>query len=294
LLRRPAAELCGRCHGELAKRIRNDVPHGPVGQGRCLTCHAAHGSENEGMTRASASATCAGCHEPSNPILVKRHAGRTMTGADCTSCHDPHAQPKGRKGLMLASQHPPFALGQCASCHVSGSSTAVTAKPPELCYRCHETSRAWSAKASVHAPLRDRESCLACHGAHAGAGQRVTQKQGDGLCYGCHDAKLAQGAVVHKALEQGCKTCHDPHATDNPKLLTTSTDKLCRGCHADMSQHYHPVSGKIDPRTGKDLDCMGCHVPHAGEFKRLLSHDPNRELCIQCHDPNMERPRKKG
>jgi predicted CXXCH cytochrome family protein len=98
---------------------------------------------------------------------------------------------------------------------------------------------------------------------------------------------MIQGRVVHAALEQGCTTCHDPHAADAAKLTKTDIYALCTSCHSDMSKHFHKVKGVTDPRTGEELNCTGCHRPHASDQDHLLTFDPKRELCVQCHDPNL-------
>jgi predicted CXXCH cytochrome family protein len=101
--------------------------------------------------------------------------------------------------------------------------------------------------------------------------------------------------VVHKALENGCVTCHNPHSTDGPRLLNeASIASLCQSCHTSLANHFHPTSSaKPDPRTGQPMTCTSCHRPHAAPFKGLLTHEPERELCIQCHDPTMAPPPKK-
>ena len=66
--------------------------------------------------------------------------------------------------------------------------------------------------------------------------------------------------------------------------------ELCHTCHNDMSKHFHPLSGRWDPRTGEPLTCIGCRRPHASDQETLLTHEPKRELCLQCHDPNMAPP----
>jgi predicted CXXCH cytochrome family protein len=36
-------------------------------------------------------------------------------------------------------------------------------------------------------------------------------------------------------------------------------------------------------------------VPHSGEIEGLLTAEPKRELCIQCHDPfAAPKPKPKG
>jgi predicted CXXCH cytochrome family protein len=146
----------------------------------------------------------------------------------------------------------------------------------------------------VHPPLETQQQCLSCHEPHAAAGLHLLRRSGDDLCFSCHNRKLIAGRVVHPALEQGCTVCHSPHASDQPKLTLTPVSALCQQCHDDMSKHFHKVAGVKDPRTGEELACTGCHRPHASDNDHLLTADPKRELCIQCHDPNMEIvPKKK-
>jgi predicted CXXCH cytochrome family protein len=164
----------------------------------------------------------------------------------------------------------------------------------KLCFKCHEAERPSFGRALVHAPVKGDRECLACHNPHVAAGARLTRKPKQQLCFQCHDAKLFQGKVVHKALEQGCAKCHNPHSSDNPRLLTLPQPDLCTQCHRDMSKHLHTTSGRgKDPRTGKPLQCTGCHRPHASEQEHLLTHEPTRELCVQCHDPSMETTHQK-
>jgi predicted CXXCH cytochrome family protein len=183
----------------------------------------------------------------------------------------------------------PFARGQCQSCHLSRGGASLAVKGPALCLKCHETFKPVLDRKLVHAPIQGERGCVACHNPHAGQEAELLPTQQDELCWRCHDRSLAKGKVAHAALEQGCNSCHDPHAADHKKLLSEDVDGLCRNCHADLSKHFHPTgNGKAaDPRTGQALDCVSCHRPHGSELEALLTHDPKRDLCVQCHDPNM-------
>jgi predicted CXXCH cytochrome family protein len=203
------------------------------------------------------------------------------------SCHDPHAGPAGAKGLLKPAPHRPFAQGKCDDCHGTKRTGATVAAVPELCFKCHEPKREWLSAPVVHAPLKTKEACLACHGPHSGEPTAILVKAGEALCFTCHDPKPFRRKNVHAALADGCETCHDPHGSKNQKLLLHDVDTLCRGCHEDMTKHYHPVTGKTDPRTGGPLACTGCHLPHSSDQEALLTYEPRRELCIQCHDPSM-------
>ncbi len=289
LLVKPALELCASCHQELTKRIAQGSPHAPVARGQCLKCHASHGSSNAGMLVTAGSALCASCHRLDTPAITSKHRGFTLAKASCVSCHDPHVQPEGKKGLLKPALHSPFARGQCEKCHGTSTTGAVIQKGGELCISCHESSRAWAKKPIVHAPFKTETGCLSCHGPHAGSATPVLISQETKLCFTCHDARMVQGKVVHPPVRDGCTDCHDPHSSNAKKLLTQDVDSLCRTCHDDMGKHFHPVSRGTDPRTGEPLTCVGCHRPHASDEERLLTHEPKRALCLQCHDPSMQK-----
>jgi predicted CXXCH cytochrome family protein len=261
--------------------------------GRCLLCHAPHGSANEHMVVRPGAALCTGCHARKSPGMAAKHPGMNLAAVACSSCHDPHVQAKTAKGLLRPAQHLPFARRQCESCHTSRGSASLTAKGADLCLKCHETFRPVLARPVVHAPLRGEKACVACHDPHAGAAAPILAAKADQLCWRCHDRALVKGKQVHAALEQGCGSCHDPHASDHQRLLSRNVDDLCRTCHTDLSKHHHPTGGegaKPDARTGDPLTCVSCHRPHAGDEVALLTHEPKRELCAQCHDPGVAPP----
>jgi predicted CXXCH cytochrome family protein len=209
------------------------------------------------------------------------------------SCHDPHVGPSATARLIKSVPHKPFAQRKCADCHGATRTGATVAEPPELCLKCHPGQRAWLSAPVVHAPLRTRQSCLSCHGPHAGEGASILTRREEKLCFGCHDPKPFQRKTVHAALERGCDSCHDPHSAGRRGLLREDVNPMCLECHSDMSRHFHKTSGVTDPRTDRPLTCVGCHLPHSSDEKALLSHEGTRELCLQCHDPTMApRPKK--
>ena len=287
MLRQKPQELCRGCHQDLMKRIESSDAHPPVARGQCLTCHASHGSDLPGMTRRPGAALCLVCHDAKTPTMVARHAGVDLPKAACTSCHDPHTQPKGQHGLLKTAKHVPFMRGDCSACHVSRGNAALKKTGADLCLSCHPKG-GWTGRAHTHQPVLEGPQCLNCHGPHGGSAQPSLKVGGDELCFQCHDRHVMEGVVQHGALKKGCVTCHDPHGSDGPHLLKQATvEHLCMSCHSDLSKHFHPsTSRKADP-TGRPLTCTSCHQPHAAKFKALLDHDPNRDLCVQCHDPSI-------
>ena len=235
---------------------------------------------------------CAVCHDLKKPAITANHPGMALTTTNCVTCHDPHVMGKNREHLIKAFPHVPFARGECTSCHTSKGARTLIATGSELCFKCHENTRAFAKLPSQHAPLLAGQQCLSCHEPHAGAAASMLRKGGDALCFTCHDRAITEGAVKHAALERGCTTCHGPHGGQGPKLITAKDEaELCRTCHTDLTKHYHPMqSTRPDPRTGLPMRCTSCHKPHASELPGLLTHDPKRDLCVQCHDPSMAPP----
>lgn len=164
---------CEACH----------VPHQGVEAQRCLTCHAATSFADMPSTRFHAQATaCATCHVEhlgrSKPTQMnhaalleagawlqaqKPHAGASLAGLDCASCH---ASKDAHQGLMGSGcvqchgteswriptfQHPPAASTQCSECHrpppshtmmhFSMVSQRVAGKKARVdqCFACHTT-----------------------------------------------------------------------------------------------------------------------------------------------------------
>ena len=294
LLKDTSVALCGSCHTALAKRIAEGKPHSPVAMGMCLTCHAPHGSPNAGMLKREGAAVCGSCHSFKKPEIVAKHPGMDLASVNCISCHDPHVQGKSQKGQLLPFLHLPFVQGKCESCHVTRGGRATVARGAELCFKCHEPLKKVLDRKFVHSPLRGEKECLTCHGPHGGqATHNLVRPTVEQLCFRCHDRRMVAGSVRHPALDNGCTTCHDPHAADQPHMLVKPEVELCKSCHADLTKHYHPSSGKTDPRTGGPLVCSSCHRPHGSDIEGLLIYEPKRELCIQCHDPSMAPAPKK-
>ena len=143
LLKQKGGDLCLSCHKDLAAKLAAGTPHAPAGRGMCLTCHAPHGTANPGMLKREGGAMCAVCHDLKKPELVAKHPGQDLTAVNCVSCHDPHVMGKGRKSLIRAFPHLPFARGECTSCHVKQGERALVAEGSDLCLKCHKDSRAF-------------------------------------------------------------------------------------------------------------------------------------------------------
>jgi formate dehydrogenase gamma subunit len=121
-------------------------------------------------------------------------------------------------------------------------------------------------------PLKQDESCLACHG-QAG----MTSSTGKSISI--DPAKHA--ASVHGTL--GCNDCHTtikdfPHPDKVPMVQ-------CSTCHTDEASH---VAGSIHSALG-DVACQSCHGdPH--EVSAAAETAPAK--CAQCHADEVKDFRK--
>ena len=115
------------------------------------------------------------------------------------------------------SRHGPYAQKKCSQCHASEYSNKLKAKPPELCYRCHEVET-FPGKYR-HGPFQ-AGLCLACHDPHSSTNEKLLLASRKELCFTCHDATTYAGIDEHIAKNgSDCLGCHRPHAGERPKML---------------------------------------------------------------------------
>jgi cytochrome b subunit of formate dehydrogenase len=113
------------------------------------------------------------------------------------------------------------------------------------------------------APLKQDESCLACHG-------QPGMTSGSGKTISIDPAR--HSASVHGIL--GCVDCHStikdyPHPAKEEKVL-------CATCHADEAGH---VPGSVHGTLG-EAACVSCHGNHH-EIFAAAQIEPAK--CAQCH-----------
>jgi predicted CXXCH cytochrome family protein len=286
LLQKPAVELCAKCHADVTKRSQGTAAHAPAKQGKCLECHDPHQGKNAALLVSDEKTLCARCHDAKAATFTAKHRGFQVESARCTGCHDPHGS--GKKGLLAAQSHAPYADGSCDACH-SGTQ-GLQAKAPELCTTCHSDHEKDAKKPVVHAAVTSGESCLNCHSPHGGNSKALLRRADmQKTCTACHDRKMFEGTHKHPDV-QDCNTCHAPHGSANPGILVEPQASLCVTCHDVSKTHTHPYQAPAkDPRTGSAITCTSCHNPHSSAEEHLLTHEKKRALCVQCHlGPNLE------
>jgi predicted CXXCH cytochrome family protein len=100
-------------------------------------------------------------------------------------------------------------------------------------------------------------------------------------CEMCHRT-LHLGTVVHKPVAaKACLKCHEQFSNDHPLGkgsvgFIVPKEKLCAVCHGQLvkKKFLHGPVGKGN--------CTACHLPHNGEFAKLLKAPPPK-LCFGCH-----------
>jgi predicted CXXCH cytochrome family protein len=81
----------------------------------CATCHGPHMTRHPGLLLEPVADTCLGCHDGDSADFAEKHLRLPAASMDCGDCHDPHASQVA--GMMLPNLHPPFAEGDCTTCH---------------------------------------------------------------------------------------------------------------------------------------------------------------------------------
>ena len=96
-------DLCYNCHpkeGFAKKTVHKALEEG------CDRCHNAHSSEHGYNLIDAGNKLCLNCHKPESERLIAAHSGYNAAGADCLSCHTPHAADKDE--LARNFGHSPF------------------------------------------------------------------------------------------------------------------------------------------------------------------------------------------
>jgi len=189
------------------------------------------------------------------------HEGKS---GDCLVCHE---------GMLKKEfSHPGVETG-CLICHVAidtihpGEGTKDFSLPspvPALCLECHtEMDESIQPPGFAHGPVKNRESCLACHDPHASDVAKQLLRPSRELCISCHNAEIRGDSGVIKAVGRTVMT----------------------------ARYVHPAAEA-------DGGCIICHFPHFSEKRKLLTASfpdtryaagltENYEVCFMCHDGDL-------
>jgi predicted CXXCH cytochrome family protein len=198
--------------------------------------------------------------------------------ADCTSqCH----QERGRAKHV----HGPVGAGICISCHSPHGTfnPGFVPKPgAELCFTCHQGSRAEFSRPVVHPPVED--GCADCHDPHESPNRYQLLHDGDslsGLCFSCHEEGMFTRENQHAPVAEGdCIACHRPHSSDHQALLIAPVagGALCFQCHEDRQEDFEMEY----LHAPAEESCVECHDPHSAKAQYMLK-ESGGALCATCH-----------
>lgn len=299
-----ASCLTAQCHAPIQAL---KVPHAPVQDGDCLSCHTQRSKEHPvkgGKSfepAAMGAALCSQCHEGKGTQKVV-HA--PVQEGDCASCHKPHgasgrfllADDQNLSGLCLGCHdnspfqqkfmHGPAAVGACTECHdphQSADKGLMKGPVRDLCLNCHaDFAQTMKDTAMIHAPVKDGP-CSSCHNPHGTGVVFFLNKKLPDLCVDCHAGigkRLAGVKVPHKPVMQdgGCVNCHSAHFSKAKGMLSADEMSVCLGCHGTNKLGTPALRNiKADIEGKKFLHgpiakgtCKACHDPHGSDSFRML------------------------
>ena len=151
------------------------------------------------------------------------------------------------------------------------------------------------AQAKLPHPLKQDESCLACHG-QAGmtsdSGKSISidpakhaaSVHGILSCTDCHTT-IKDYPHPAKVAKVQCSTCHADEASHVPNSVHSALgDGACQSCHGD----HHEVAPAAQMAPAK---CAQCHADEVKEFRQSIhgqaaaAGDPDAPNCVSCHGP---------
>jgi cytochrome b subunit of formate dehydrogenase len=142
-------------------------------------------------------------------------------------------------------------------------------------------------------PLKQDESCLACHG-EAGmksdSGKSVAIDPSKhaasvhGGVLGCTDCHTSIKEFPHppKVAKVQCATCHADEAAHAAASIHGQVEVACQSCHGD--QHEIVAAAQVAPAK-----CAECHADELKDFRQSIhgqaaaKGDPDAPNCLSCH-----------
>ncbi len=213
--------------------------------------------------------TCAVCHEEVAATLsLTSHAVAPGWDAEraCESCHGPggeHADSGGELDkIVRLGELPPRDAAEKA------------------CLPCHKRQeKQFTALHSMH-DLGD-VGCTDCHSPHSKA-ENMLERTGAALCGDCHQAIVGQFDMPRSHPGDDCSSCHEPHSTRSLRTSKPLFGETCTNCHFEKEGPF------IYAHDTTIVDgCAGCHEVHGSSNRHLLKHEPQVNLCYQCHSANV-------
>ncbi len=217
-------------------------------------------------------------------------------GAECAVCHEDVVVALKQTSHAVAPGWDPDAA--CQTCHGDGTAHMESAEASDivrpsdlapreasaLCLDCHSRQeKHFNSGMSIHG-LGD-VSCTDCHNPHSKKTNMLDVGQLE-LCSSCHKAISAQFDLPRSHPigdeSQACAMCHEPHGQRSLRVSTPQFDQTCSSCHFEKAGPF------VYAHDTTIVDgCAGCHEVHGSPNRHLLTHEPQVNLCYQCHSANV-------
>ena len=284
-LTKDAPQLCLDCHDVKDESLQKAHAGQPFSTADCLQCHDPHQSNRPKLMQAFVHApfeggkdSCSTCHQAPNDGKI------TLTQASakelCVSCHSEKTEQ-----IEKAKVQHPGAAGDCTDCHNPHAGRSPGFPKPDavnVCLTCHADQAEQHKKRVLHQPAFE-QGCATCHEPHGGDNPRLLRAQNtNALCLECHGSETqpAELKEAHALTIFGGKVKLPENYFAKVPVLPL---KYGLGHPVDR----HPVASVTNPLTKqtKELGCLTCHQPHAGQQDGMLVKDQasNMEFCKGCH-----------
>ncbi len=207
---------CLMCHNpSLEPDLQAARQHQPFAKLQCLSCHQPHNSAQPGLLSQNSPTLCLSCHQKDQERMEKAHESKHTEALSCIDCHSGHASVE--KGLLSDKTHPPFAEGDCETCHTLPNQSgqvdfAEGSTKNSICAECHHEQAKSKSWRWPHPAVTD-DDCSDCHGPHSSRFAKLLIKEQGEICEDCHtDVLTVSDLGKHQPVLLGqCDKCHDIH-----------------------------------------------------------------------------------
>jgi DmsE family decaheme c-type cytochrome len=335
-------DSCEGCHGPASRHLETQGREpglifsfktgDPVARAEaCLRCHeqnaCSEGTQWRRSKHANCKVTCVDCHRAHYNVPL----GTPATVASESSAAPARLPAAPMPGTLTAMQTvadqkqpgapPTYNPPKRNQPSLHGTSQALAAVAPGICYRCHGDKRDLQEIAGPHQICGPNKfNCTTCHNPHG----QIKESSRKDLCLSCHENSaptMAWHSCIHEHNGVACTDCHNPHPkacltqfvsiyhtnVEKPRRMPMSVQEpeACYKCHPriyglnQLPSHHPIMEGKMVCSSCHDahgqetanlkeasinLLCYKCHMEKQGPF--AIEHPPVRENCAICHEPH--------
>jgi DmsE family decaheme c-type cytochrome len=226
---------CESCHGPgslAVEGLTSEKVEEDRRQGRQTECDYKTFINIETLPANAQSLICLKCHTANSTFNLHNWnaSNHAIEDVSCSDCHRVHAGPD------LIVRHGDMA---------------------EMCYKCHDDTKAEFMLPSHHPVPERRLFCTDCHDPHGNISERDLRKTNiKETCTQCHAEKEGPFVFEHAENNEECLSCHNQHGSLNNNLLAQREPFLCLQCHEG---HRTSASASSESKAAFYTRCTDCH-----------------------------------